>query len=154
MDLYRIGSRYVGTQADARAEAKSQGSRFDPDQHGEKVPTDKAGLIAYLNELVSRTDATAYGDGAVAMSRSIRAENVVTPTPASERPFSAESVIRSMDEQRDKNERRDRLMEPHERLTMLEEAIQNANGFELASLLSNVISRLEELRREAGIKAA
>lgn len=50
MDLYLIGSKYVGTQADARGEAKAQGIRFNSADHSIKVPTDKAGLIAYLNE--------------------------------------------------------------------------------------------------------
>ena len=49
MNLYLIQGRYVGTQADARAAAKEAGIRFDPEQHSEEVPTDKAGLIAYLN---------------------------------------------------------------------------------------------------------
>lgn len=147
MDLYRIGNTFVGTQADARAESKTQGVRFDPAQHSAKVPTDKAGLIAYLNELVGKVEAAAYGDGAVNMSRSIRENNVVLP--ASERPFSAPSVIASIDAQREKNERREDLSDRATRLTALEEAIQNADGFELASLLGNVISRIEELAREA-----
>lgn len=141
MDLYLIGSRYVGTQADARAEAKAQGIRFDPERHGEKVPTDKAGLIAYLNEAIGKADAVAYGDGAEAMSRAIREQ-----APPEDRPFSAASVLKAMDEPVAPQTRA-------ERLTVLEEAIQNADGFELSSLLGNVISRLEELRREARLPA-
>lgn len=144
MDLYRIGNTFVGTQADARAEAKSQGVKFDAGRHNAKVPTDKAGLIAYLNELVSKTDAVAYGDGAAAISRSIREDE----KPAAERPMSAVSIIARMDGHREQ------LNDRSARLTALEEAIQNADGFELSSLLGNVISRLEELRREAGLRAA
>lgn len=51
MDLYLIGSTYVGTQADARAAAKIQGIRFNVAEHSIRVPTDKAGLLAYLNDL-------------------------------------------------------------------------------------------------------
>lgn len=52
MDLYRINGRYFGTQADARAGAKAAGVKFDPDAHAERVPTDKAGLIDYLNTMI------------------------------------------------------------------------------------------------------
>jgi hypothetical protein len=52
MDLYRINGRYFGTQADAKAGAKAAGVKFDPELHAEKVPTDKAGLIDYLNTMV------------------------------------------------------------------------------------------------------
>jgi hypothetical protein len=54
MDLYRINGRYFGTQADARAGAKTAGVKFDPDAHAERVPTDKAGLIDYLNWLAAQ----------------------------------------------------------------------------------------------------
>ncbi len=49
MNLYITATgRYVGTQAEARADGKG----WTP----EEVPTDKAGLIAYLNAKVERTE--------------------------------------------------------------------------------------------------
>lgn len=132
MDLYLIGSKYVGTQADARAEAKAQGVRFDPAKHGERVDTSKAGLIAYLNE---------HLPAPVAPERSV----VAPPPVAAERPLSAANVLAKMDAFQ--------AVPDSQKLTVLEEAIQNANGFQLASLIGNVMSRLEELRRDAKLAA-
>lgn len=52
MKLYRIGKMYVGTQADAKAEADRQGLRtrgWKAEDHEIEVPTDKPGLLAFLN---------------------------------------------------------------------------------------------------------
>ncbi len=47
MKLYRIaGLGWTGTQAEARAEAKHHGTAWQPVE----VPTDKPGLIAWLND--------------------------------------------------------------------------------------------------------
>lgn len=130
MHLYLLGTKYLGTQAEARAEAKALGIRFDPDKHGEEVPTDKAGLIAYLNANVRPQ---------------LGAAAPVAPAPPSDSPFSAKNVIAQMDAHVP--------LIRSERLTVLEEAIQTSDGFELSSLLGNVIARLEELRREAKLPA-
>lgn len=51
MKLYLIDGTYCGTQAEAKAEAKRVGIKFDATTHEANVPTDKEGLIAYLNGL-------------------------------------------------------------------------------------------------------
>lgn len=56
MKLYSIFGRYYGTQAEAKAAAKESGVRFDPEQNTVEVPTDKEGLIQYLNQLVEARD--------------------------------------------------------------------------------------------------
>lgn len=87
MDLYKIGNVYVGTQAEARAEAKRQGVRFDPAEHSEKVSTVKADLIAYLNKLVA---AAAPNPNPIAAAAS--------PDNAVDRPWSATNIIARMDQ--------------------------------------------------------
>ncbi len=51
MKLYLIAGEYVGTQADARDLGKRVGIKIDADSHEAEVPTDKAGLLSYLNGL-------------------------------------------------------------------------------------------------------
>lgn len=51
MKLYYIMGRFLGTQAEARTEAKEQGVKFVPEQDTVEVPTDKEGLINYLNRM-------------------------------------------------------------------------------------------------------
>lgn len=51
MKLYAILGRYYGTQAEAKAAAKEGDVKFDPAQDTVDVPTDKEGLIGYLNRL-------------------------------------------------------------------------------------------------------
>lgn len=48
MKLYILGRKYLGTQADAKAAAKTTGGQFQLVD----VPTDKDGLMAYLNRLM------------------------------------------------------------------------------------------------------
>lgn len=52
MKLYTVNQTYYGTQAEAKTAAKEAGLLFDPEGMQVEVPTDKPGLIAYLNELV------------------------------------------------------------------------------------------------------
>lgn len=54
MKMYVIFGRYYGTQAEARSAAKENGVKFAPEQDTVEVPTDKEGLIAYLNRLASQ----------------------------------------------------------------------------------------------------
>jgi hypothetical protein len=61
MKTYLIAGRYCGTQAEAREAAKAAGIRFDADQHTEEVPTDKDGLIAYLNVAADANDFAGEG---------------------------------------------------------------------------------------------
>lgn len=124
MNLYLANGIYFGTQADARKVDRS----FAPVD----VPTDKAGLIAYLNDISVAAKPPA----------SAPESSVVAPPPvAAARPLSAANVIAKMDAFQ--------AVPDSQKLTVLEEAIQNANGFQLASLIGNVMSRLEELRRDA-----
>lgn len=53
MKLYAILGRYYGTQAEAKAAAKEGDVKFDAEQDTVEVPTDKEGLIGYLNRLSS-----------------------------------------------------------------------------------------------------
>lgn len=53
MKLYHIFNRYYGTQAEARAGAKENDVKFVPEDDTVEVPTDKEGLIGYLNKLSS-----------------------------------------------------------------------------------------------------
>lgn len=51
MKLYLIEGVYYGTQAEAKTAAKELGGKFDAEGAQVEVPTDKQGLIDYLNEL-------------------------------------------------------------------------------------------------------
>lgn len=67
MRLYRIGALWRGTEADAKAAAKEAGE----DWHKVEVPTDKPGLLGFLNQLApaAPVDAPiddALEDGAIA----------------------------------------------------------------------------------------
>jgi hypothetical protein len=56
MKTYVIFGRYYGSQAEAKAAAKANDVKFDPETDTVEVPTDKDGLIAYLNRLAARID--------------------------------------------------------------------------------------------------
>lgn len=94
MDLYRIAGKYHGTQAEARAAAKAAGLRFDPAKHSEKVPTDKAGLIAYLNEHLSAPAPASAPQRSAAVTPLATAERTL---PAL-RPNGAIALLASMDD--------------------------------------------------------
>lgn len=49
MKLYQIDQTYCGTQAETKTLAKAAGVKFDAAIHEQEVPTDKAGLIDFLN---------------------------------------------------------------------------------------------------------
>jgi hypothetical protein len=55
MKLYfiHVANQFVGTQAEAKALSKEHGLKFVPEQDEVEVPTDKAGLIDYLNRLIA-----------------------------------------------------------------------------------------------------
>lgn len=57
MKLYRIGQTHVSTQPDAKAASKAQGVPW----LDVEVPTDKIGLLAYLNALTADGAATITG---------------------------------------------------------------------------------------------
>lgn len=125
--------RWAGTQADARDLAKEDGG-----WEQREVETGKEGLLSFLN--AHRVNAM-HGE-----ARAMIAVPPPPPAPASTARFSAANVIDRMDAFQ-------AIPDPM-KLTALEEAIQNADGAMLSSLLSNVISRLEELRREAKLSPA
>lgn len=52
MKLYYIMGTFLGTQAEARAAAREHDVKFVPEQDTVEVPTDKEGLIDYLNRLI------------------------------------------------------------------------------------------------------
>lgn len=54
MKTYVIFGRYYGTQAEAKAAAKANDVKFNPEDDTVEVPTDKDGLIDYLNKLASQ----------------------------------------------------------------------------------------------------
>lgn len=119
MRLYRTrAGAWAGTQAEA-------GKGFEQVE----FPTDKPGLLAWLN-----------ANAAAPIATSLPIAPAFAPPPPAPR-LSASTTL-------------DRLVAFQElpdemKLTALEEAIQSVDGFQLARLVSNVVSRLEELRREA-----
>lgn len=56
MKIYFVHNRYYHTQDEAKAAARKHNTRFNPDLDVEEVPTDRKGLIAYLNEVATRPE--------------------------------------------------------------------------------------------------
>lgn len=65
MKLYYIaaapGCQIAGTQAEAKALARDAGVRFDAEADTIDVPTDKEGLIGYLNRLIAAHQVVGVG---------------------------------------------------------------------------------------------
>lgn len=119
MDYYRLADdgTLVGRQKDI-----PRGHTWEP----HAVPTDKQGLMDYLNGLNScQKPAATLDEAAPAIQQPPAPKKAPEPLPV------------------------DRAA----RLIALEEAIQSATGFELSNLIGNVMSRLEEIRREAKLAA-
>jgi hypothetical protein len=75
MKLYLANGQYVGTQAEARSIDKA----FDPALDVQEVPTDKEGLIRFLNELTTMTHDRAEDQFETVVARQ---DPVVERTPA------------------------------------------------------------------------
>ena len=128
MDYYRLAD---GTHVTSEKAAKASGQKFE----AVVVPTDKQGLMDYLNRLAAVRGATLAAE--VAPVR-----GVSSPPTAQRPPVALQPAPKLLPDDR------------AARLIALEETIQNATGFELSSLMGNVMSRLEELRKEAGLRKA
>lgn len=127
MRLYRltVGGRacYAGTQADARAMKRETGATWTEVE----VPTDKAGLLAFLNENAPGPPATIVPVPALPIA-------ALPPTPASS-PLDAGSVLARMDN-------------PNLDIDAIIESIASmTGGYALKRVAGAVAIRFEELSR-------
>jgi hypothetical protein len=110
---------WLGTQAEARSAAVVSGLGWQQVE----VPTDKPGLIDFLNTGL----------------RELLSPPIAPASPAPPSPAKCETT--------DWQRRRDELRDQSGRLAFAEEAIAEANGHQLGALFAACASRLEELRR-------
>lgn len=134
MKLYIVNGTYLGTQAEAKAMKRELGlGAFVPEMHQVEVPTDKEGLIAYLNK-VAAPEPLRYG--AFDKTTGEPQERKVITTPAEEQSFAAKAIAK-MDNYQPKPLAQDDLVE----------AILEADSFQLSNLIGACVERLDRLRK-------
>lgn len=79
MKLYLVGRKYIGTQAEAKSAAKTTGGSFEPVD----VPTDKEGLIGYLNALSGNSPAPTLQQKMEALAATAERPSVLSHTEKS-----------------------------------------------------------------------
>ena len=126
MNLYLTADgRYVGTQA----EAKKAGKGWTP----ETVPTDKEGLIEYLNALHDRLCGPLYDPDAV--PNSFEGLEPVTVAQITEHKEAA-------------NSGRDLKLQQGRELTQITDYIMDSEGYVLGSILNAGLERAAQLSRK------
>lgn len=131
----------AGTQADARALCKVHGLKFDAETMAHDVPTDKAGLMNYVNVLMHEDDGVLPGTNQPHLTtdeptvienmreaEEVRADNPLHPGYTS--PWSARQVLADMD------------------VNAMASVIKQIDGRRLAKVSVAVIERMEALRQE------
>ena len=135
MNLYLTADgRYVGTQA----EAKAAGKGWTP----ETVPTDKEGLIEYLNAHVNRQPIDAIPDGSIYPAGTPFEEiNPLTAAPdMTWKPTPAPS-----------NPDRDLKLQQGRELSQITDYIMDSEGWVLGNIVSASLERMSQLQRQAAL---